>query len=648
MAVTYGFYDSLNHDRLYNAQQMSAIFDGIINDGVFMSVGNQFHTVAGTGMQVIVKSGRAWFDSTWTLNDAEYPLSIDAADVLLTRIDAVVLEVNSEVATRANTIKVVKGTPASTPAKPTLTNTATIHQHALAYVTVAKNTTAITNSMIEIVVGKTETPYVTAILQTTDITDLFKKWESDFQIWFETVKGTLDGDVALNLQNQITTLERKISLLSNSFTDLKNNFDDKIDKVYNSTDNIYYKVKEYGGYYYVPNSYIFSSNSIYTKYTHAVILYDINCVAVIAHKVNELSLNPDSIDLLDLTNLETLISIPITTSLFNGQSVKLNMEVFYSSGNQVIYAARNSSSFYGNMLYLTKITFNRTSYIKEYLPTHTSGGSLTAQFYANGLKYYDPKYNYDKLVLPPYNGIYYNGNSSILSIYDNTTGIITTNLSLPSDVYNNAGVSVLCAYGYAFVFVYPYSRSSSDQVTIYYNIYDINNSSFLYSAMRSTNIETYSHPSQGSNGFSTIDTITYDSIRKVILVCFNYNLMEFNITTKEVNVIISPRTSFVFKMGSTIYRRTSSNSGTTESITKFSEGSSINYDDIAIKKIMLSNMNISVVGNPDFMTYGYDKQLGGTADVAVLSYKNVLFTDQQLQLNAYMCTDKMILGGLYL
>ena len=209
MAVTYGFYDSLNHDRLYNAQQMSAIFDGIINDGVFMSVGNQFHTVAGAGMQVIVKSGRAWFDSTWTLNDAEYPLSIDAADVLLTRIDAVVLEVNSEVATRANAIKVVKGTPASTPAKPTLTNTATIHQHALAYVTVAKNITAITNSMIEIVVGKTETPYVTAILQTTDITDLFKKWENDFQVWFETVKGTLDGDVALNLQNQIDRCVKK-------------------------------------------------------------------------------------------------------------------------------------------------------------------------------------------------------------------------------------------------------------------------------------------------------------------------------------------------------------------------------------------------------------------------------------------------------
>ncbi len=209
MALTYGFYDSLNHDRLYNAQQMSAIFDGIINDGVFMSVGNQLHTVAGSGMQVIVKSGRAWFNSTWTLNDQEYPLTIAAADVLLTRIDAVVLEVNSEQATRANSLKIVKGTPASTPAKPTLTNTSTVHQHALAYVTVAKNTSAITNSMIEIVVGKTETPYVTAILQTTDITDLFNQWQNQFTVWFETVKGTLDGDVALNLQNQIDHCVKK-------------------------------------------------------------------------------------------------------------------------------------------------------------------------------------------------------------------------------------------------------------------------------------------------------------------------------------------------------------------------------------------------------------------------------------------------------
>lgn len=209
MALTFGFYDSLNHDRLYNAQQMSAIFDGIINDGVFASVGSHFSVVPGTGMHVLVKSGRAWFNSTWTLNDSDIDLTIDAADTLLGRIDTVVLEVNSEQATRANSIKVVKGTAASSPVKPTLTNTVTVHQHPLAHITVAKNTTAITASMIEIMVGKTDCPFVTAILQTTDITNLFAKWENDFQTWFSTVRSTLDGDVALNLQNQIDANWRK-------------------------------------------------------------------------------------------------------------------------------------------------------------------------------------------------------------------------------------------------------------------------------------------------------------------------------------------------------------------------------------------------------------------------------------------------------
>ena len=34
MAVTSGFFNSVNHDRLYDAEQLSSIFDGIIIDGV--------------------------------------------------------------------------------------------------------------------------------------------------------------------------------------------------------------------------------------------------------------------------------------------------------------------------------------------------------------------------------------------------------------------------------------------------------------------------------------------------------------------------------------------------------------------------------------------------------------------------------------
>lgn len=210
MAVTYGFYNSLNKDRMYNAEQMSSIFNGIITDGVFSTIGDALMTVAGTGMQVIVKPGRAWFNSTWTLNDAQLPLDVPAADVSLTRIDAVILEVNSAVATRANSIKILKGTPSANPAKPALSATETNHQYALAYITVAAGATSITAANIEINVGKTSCPFITSVLQQTDITDLFNQWEAEFTAWFENVQSQLSGDVAANLQRQIDALNNKI------------------------------------------------------------------------------------------------------------------------------------------------------------------------------------------------------------------------------------------------------------------------------------------------------------------------------------------------------------------------------------------------------------------------------------------------------
>lgn len=203
MAVTYGFYNSLSGDRKYYAEQMSSIFNGIITDGVFSAIGNALMTVAGTGLQVIVKTGKAWFNGTWTLNDALLPLDITAADVSLNRIDAVILEVNSSASVRANSIKVLKGTASANPQKPTLTNESLIHQYALAYVTISAGATSISASNIEVNVGKTGCPFITSVLQQTDITDLFNQWNAEFNAWFANVQSQLSGNVAANLQRQI-------------------------------------------------------------------------------------------------------------------------------------------------------------------------------------------------------------------------------------------------------------------------------------------------------------------------------------------------------------------------------------------------------------------------------------------------------------
>lgn len=206
MAVTYGFYNSLNKDRVYNAEQMSAIFDGVITDGVFASIGGKLIPTAGSGMQVIVKPGKCWFNSTWTVNDAELPLAISSADVSLPRIDAIVVEVNSAVNTRMNSIKVITGIPSANPIKPTLISNATQHQYALGYVTIPANSTSISGGNIENNVGKSTCPFVTSILQQTNIDDLFNQWEVQFQTWFQNVQSQLSGNVAANLQAQIDAI----------------------------------------------------------------------------------------------------------------------------------------------------------------------------------------------------------------------------------------------------------------------------------------------------------------------------------------------------------------------------------------------------------------------------------------------------------
>ena len=165
MTVTYGFYNSVNHDRLYSAIQMSNMFDGVIVDGVFRTVGTFLKVVPGTGLQVIVGIGRAWFDHTWTYNDSLLPLDIDLPDMVYTRIDAVVLEVDSSVAVRANGIKVVPGTPAETPLLPTLTNTSEVHQYPLAYVTVPVGMTTIIESDITDMIGTADCPFVAGPLE---------------------------------------------------------------------------------------------------------------------------------------------------------------------------------------------------------------------------------------------------------------------------------------------------------------------------------------------------------------------------------------------------------------------------------------------------------------------------------------------------
>ena len=142
MAVTYGFFNSVNGDRKYNAEQMSEYFRGIINEGVYQHLDGGLAVTAGTGLAVNVAAGRAIIQNRWVQNSAAMSLTIAAASETYARKDAVVIRLNWS--SRAISIAVKTGTPAASPVAPSMTRNATTYEMALAYVNVAANATSVT------------------------------------------------------------------------------------------------------------------------------------------------------------------------------------------------------------------------------------------------------------------------------------------------------------------------------------------------------------------------------------------------------------------------------------------------------------------------------------------------------------------------
>ena len=144
MALKSGFFDSVNGDRTYNAEDFNRFLDGIITDGVFTNIligedntGSRFEVdcnISGTTVTAVVHAGKAIFDHVWIYNDDDLSIPMQAAHTTLDRIDAVIFTVDK--ANRSGNIEIVTGTPASNPANPSVSNTSEITKYVLAYIRV--------------------------------------------------------------------------------------------------------------------------------------------------------------------------------------------------------------------------------------------------------------------------------------------------------------------------------------------------------------------------------------------------------------------------------------------------------------------------------------------------------------------------------
>lgn len=217
--VVFGFFDSINNDRLYGASSIGEGYDGLFTNGILAVPSNQLQVVQNQNMNVLLKRGKGYIGANWIKLQNDKILNIDESDVVLDRIDRVVFY--RDMNERKMDVKVLKGTPSLNPVPPEITRNDIIYEMSLATIYIKKQQIQITDSSITDTRMDNEVcGFVTGVNQ-VDTTTLYNQYQAslsefesekknEYDSWFTEIKTQIETATILKEYNILyTILEEK-------------------------------------------------------------------------------------------------------------------------------------------------------------------------------------------------------------------------------------------------------------------------------------------------------------------------------------------------------------------------------------------------------------------------------------------------------
>lgn len=260
-----GFYPSSGGDRKYGASDFGKFLNGLICDGVFLTIYEQFKVAPDpdnvTGVEVY--PGKAWFNGTWLELTSRHNIDCGESSQNGDRNDSIVIAINTTdsdyteanwngvvLPARDTTIVCINGLSSIVAGSQEISDG--IYLYPLADIHRAQSVSVITSADIRIRVGDAACPYVKTLLtpsrEATDFTDSWREqldrlittmesewskikgdhnssWTSYFttkqgeidslisgekaiiESWFNGIQNSLGEDKAVNLQSQINANE---------------------------------------------------------------------------------------------------------------------------------------------------------------------------------------------------------------------------------------------------------------------------------------------------------------------------------------------------------------------------------------------------------------------------------------------------------
>ena len=220
-----GFFNAVNDDRKYTAEQMNLLYDRVIADGVFATPqgtpSNDLQVFAGTGMNVSVTKGAGIFAHKWFRLMSNILFTVPGNTSGNSRIDSVIVQIDTRNSGRCGNVVYRQGEPSATPTAPAINLVVGVTEYRVANIAVASMATAITQADITDLRGSESCLWVTSLLQQVDTSTLWAQYQAAYAEQFE--KYHEDYEEYKDLQHQaweefLSTLTDELTVSTNVAT----------------------------------------------------------------------------------------------------------------------------------------------------------------------------------------------------------------------------------------------------------------------------------------------------------------------------------------------------------------------------------------------------------------------------------------------
>lgn len=209
--VTYDDNGTPQYDRAISSLPYRSLLKKLFTTGIMPNPSTNLQVIAGDGMSVVVQAGFAMVEGCMKLEESNVILELEPSHDTYNRIDTVVMRLNSNDSVRSCELFVIQGAPSSNPVRPELTRTSSIYEIGLADILIKSNSVKVNDINISDTRYETERCGIVSSISEFDTTTLYYNYEVAIKEWFDNIRGILDEDAAVHLQNEIDKITSEIS-----------------------------------------------------------------------------------------------------------------------------------------------------------------------------------------------------------------------------------------------------------------------------------------------------------------------------------------------------------------------------------------------------------------------------------------------------